>query len=269
MIKLLIFGDIYGRVWRNALIKNISGFKKEFSPDFILANIDNISSWRGAIEKHVRELEAIWIDGFSSWDHIFDNEEKITPYLQSKESKIILPANLYPNEKKPYLSKGYSILEKDGKRILFIHLLGQVFIRYEVYNPFQRLKEILEETKDKSFDAVIVDFHRETTAEIAGMYQLFFSEIQLVYGTHTHVQTNDAMIGKWWTGFITDVWMTGPFDSVIWALPESVRDRFLSWIQKWKIEQQTDKQYIIHALYVEFENKNCIKIETIKRRWTL
>lgn len=269
MIKLLIFGDIYGRVGRNALLKNIDILRKEYSPDFILANVDNVSSGRWAIEKHIRELEKAWVDGFSSGDHIFDNEEKIADYLNSESSKLIVPANFYPNEKKPYLSKGYSVLEKNGKKIVFIHLLGQVFIRYEVYNPFQKIREILDETKHLEADAYILDFHRETTAEIAGMYQIYFWELQLIYGTHTHIQTNDAMIGKKWTGFITDIGMTWPFDSVIGALPESVKERFLSGIQKGKIEQQTSKEYVLNALYVEIEEKKCTQILPLRKLGTL
>lgn len=269
MIKLLVFWDIYGRVGRNTILKNIDWLKKEFWPDFILANVDNVSSWRWAIEKHIKELEAIWIDAFSSWDHIFDNEDKIADYLKSKKSKMIVPANFYPNIKKPYFSKWYTLLEKNGKKIVFIHLLWQVFIRYEVYNPFQKLKEILEETKSLKADAYIVDFHRETTSEISWMYHIFHSQIQLIYWTHTHIQTNDTMIGKGGTWFITDVGMTWPFDSVIWALPESVQDRFMTWIPKGKIEQQTDKTYVLNALYVEIENKKCCHIEAIRRIWTL
>ncbi len=116
MIKILVFWDIYGRVGRNTILKNIDWLKKEFSPDFILANVDNVSSWRWAIEKHIRELESTGIDAFSSWDHIFDNEEKIADYLKSEKSKMIVPANFYPNASKPHFSKWYTLLEKIGKK---------------------------------------------------------------------------------------------------------------------------------------------------------
>jgi 2',3'-cyclic-nucleotide 2'-phosphodiesterase len=264
MTRILFFWDIYWRTGRNAVIKNISKLRDKYRPDFILANIDNLSSGRWAIEKHVIELEQAWFDAFSSGDHIFDNEDMIKSYLSRESSKIILPANLYTQAWKEYLEKGYKILEKDGKKVVFIHLLGQVFIHMGSYNPFLKVQEILEEIKGEKYDGIFLDFHKEASSEIAWMFHIYDGKLACICWTHTHIQTNDDMISKKWTGFITDVWMNWPLISVIWAHPDSVRNRFLTGIQKWKIEQQTDPQYVLSAIIVDVEWWVCTKIEKLR-----
>ena len=269
MTRILFFWDIYWRTGRNAVIKNISKLREKYSPDFTLANIDNLSSGRGAIEKHVIELEQVWFDGFSSGDHIFDNEDRIQSHLSSENNKIILPSNLYPQVWKKYLWKWYKILEKQGKRIIFIHLLGQIFMHMGSYNPFLKLQEILTEIKDEKVDGIIIDFHKEASSEIAWMFHIYDGEIACIFWTHTHIQTNDEMISKKWTGFITDVWMNGPLYSVIGAHPDSVKKRFLTGVQKGKIEQQTDSNYVLSGIVIDIEWWICTKLEKFREIGTL
>ena len=149
--------------------------------------------------------------------------------------------------------------------------LGEVFMSHKVYNPFLKISEILSSIPEEDYDAVILDFHRETTAELYWMANFLDGKVSAVYGTHTHIQTNDAHILTWWTGMITDVGMNWPFDSVIGADFSSVEKRFLTWIQRWKIEQQTLGRYIINALLVEIDEKTklCTHIENISYTGTL
>lgn len=255
-MRILAFWDIYGRIWRKSLKKNIKGLKELYNPDLILANVDNISSWRWAVEEHVLELFDAWIDYMFSWDHIVDNAKHINDYLDNPRSRLIRPANFYD-----YPGIWYKIVEINGKKILLVHLMGQVFMHHDVYNPFLKLKEIIKENK---CDVTIVDFHRETTAEIYGMAYMFDGEISLVYWTHTHVQTNDEQILKKGTALITDIGMTGSRNSIIWAEYESVEARFLTGIQKWKISQSLDENYIVNAIIVDID-ENTWKTLTIEK----
>jgi len=75
-----------------------------------------------------------------------------------------------------------------------IQLLGEVFMSHKVHNPFLKVQEILDQIPPESYDAVVLDFHRETTAELYGMAHFLDGKVSLVYGTHTHIQTNDAHI---------------------------------------------------------------------------
>ncbi len=266
-MKLLIFWDIYWRIGRKAVAKELPGLKEKYNPDFVIANVDNLSSGRWAIEKHLLELEKLWVDVMTSGDHIFDNLKKVDDYLDKKDSKLIRFANLYDED---FSGVWYKVFEKNGKKLLVIHLQWEVFMNHKVKNPFREAEEIIKKFEWEKLDSIVIDFHRETASEIYGMANLLDSKISFVYGTHTHIQTNDELILDWGTWLLTDVWMNWALKSVIWATFESVKGRFLNGINKWKIEQSLDKNYVVSACYVKVsENKKCEKIEKIRIRWEL
>lgn len=264
-MKLLLFWDVYGRIWRAWLKKELPNLIKKYNPDFVLANVDNVSSARWAIEKHLVELEKIGIDIFTGWDHIFDNFLKIKDYLSKPDSKLLRFANMYDDD---LVWEWFRIFEKNGQRILVIHVQWEQFMPHKVSNPFKAVEKILSQVDPETYDGVILDFHKETTAEWYGMAHYLDWKLSFVFGTHTHIQTNDEMILKWWTWIISDLGMNWPINSVIWASFESVKDRFLTWINRWKIEQSLDWEYIVNWVYLEiWKDKLCSKIEKIKIRW--
>lgn len=269
-MKVLIFWDVFGRIGRAGLKKELPGLKEKYNPDFLIANIENITSGRGPIEKHLLEMEALWFDVMTGWDHVLDNFHKIEEYINASDSKLIRPANFYEHVDYPLSGKWYKIIEKNGKKLLVIHLLWTVFMNHNLYNPFLKIDEILEENKQEKLDGIILDFHKEATSEWYGMAHYLDSKISFLYGTHTHVQTNDELILPGGTGIISDVWMNGPLYSVIGADFWSVRKRFLTGINKWKIEQNLDKNYVISWVFVEIGyDMKCQNIEKIRIRGSL
>lgn len=269
-MKVLIFWDIYGRVWRNAFKKHFLSLKQQYSPDFIFVNPENISSGRGPVMKHMKELDALGgIDVYTSGNHIFDNLEDLYDYLEAPDSKLIRPANFYESKHVHIPWKWYKILEKNGKKILVVNLMSSIFMRDELYNPFLKIDELLETLHWEQFAWIFVDFHRETTSEIYAMSLFLDGRVSFVYGTHTHVQTNDELILPQWTWLLTDVWMSGPLYSVIWADFDGMKSRFLSWVARWKIEQSLDAAYVVSACCVEIDEETwkCLQIEKIRLRW--
>jgi len=271
-MKILAFWDIYGRVWRKALAKEIDSLKEKYEPDFCIANLENCTSGRGPVEKHVKELEALWIDFFSGGDHIFDNLKSIENYLTSAESKILRPANLYEQKYYSIPGKWYSIIEKNWKKLLFIHLIWEVFMNHNVYSPFLKADEILEEL-DKNwveYDASIIDFHCEASAEFYGLAHFLDGRVSAMFGTHTHVQTNDEKVLQGKTAIISDIGMNGPLYGVIGADYGSVRKRFLSGISKWLISQSLEKDYLISGAIFEIgDDGKANWIEKIRIEGTL
>lgn len=265
-MKILIFWDIYWRVWRKAFLKEFKNLKQKYEADFCIACVDNLSSGRWAIEKHAVELEKAWVDLMTSWDHFFDNISKIRDYLNLENPKMIRPANYYDTEFYKIPGVGYKVLEKDGKKVLFVHLLSGSCMRDMVYNPFLKLQEIIDLHKDENIKNIIVDFHREFTAEIYWMAFCFDWKISFVYWTHTHLQTNDEMILDNGTWVIWDVWMSWSQFSVIWATLESVQRRFFSGLNKWKIEQSLDERYVVNGIFVETDDNTwkTISLEKIR-----
>lgn len=271
-MKVLIFWDIYGRVWRNAFKKHFLDLKKEHNPDFIIVNPENISSGRWPIEKHIREIDALgWIDVYTSGNHIFDNMDDIKKYLDTPNSKLIRPANFYESEYVYFPGKWYKVVEKNGKKLLVINLMSSTFLRDDVYNPFLKADEIIKSFQNEDLNWIIIDFHRETTSEIYAMSLFLDWKISFLFGTHTHIQTNDELILPKWTWLLSDVWMNGPLYSIIWADFEGIKTRFLSWVLNWKIDQSLDPNYVVSACVVEIDEntKKCLNIEKIRIRWKL
>jgi metallophosphoesterase (TIGR00282 family) len=142
-------------------------------------------------------------------DHVWDKPE-IFPYLQEHQQKIIRPAN-FP-EGVPGV--GWTIATaSNGVKVGVINLLGRTFMRYNVFVLFERWKHCCQIKEQTS--VIIVDMHAETTSEKVAMGHFADGKVSLVYGTHTHIQTADEKILPQGTAYITDLGMSGPYDSVI------------------------------------------------------
>ena len=153
-MKILIFWDIFWRIWRKALEKELEGLKEKYSPDFIVASVDNITSWRWAVEKHILEMERLGIDIATWWDHILDNEKYIEDYLEKEDGILIRPANFYKSAHYKIPWKWYKIVEKNWKRLLVIQLMWEVFMKYNMYNPFLKIEKIQDKFKDKKINLI-------------------------------------------------------------------------------------------------------------------
>jgi metallophosphoesterase (TIGR00282 family) len=269
-MRILVFWDVFGRIWRAALKKELPRLKEKHKPDFVVVNIENATSWRWAIEKHAREIWDLWVDVMTTWDHVFDNLSKIEDYLDEEDSKVIRWANFYENKNYRIPWKWYKILENNWKRLLFLHLIGEVFMNKKVLNPFEVADDILEKLKWEKFDWIMIDFHKEATAEWYWLAYYLDGRVSAIFGTHTHIQTNDELILPKWTWILSDVWMNWPLYSVIWADFKSVEKRFLTGLNKWKIEQCLDKNYVVNwAIFDIGDDMKCEKIEKIRIRGKL
>ena len=272
-MKILVFGDLFWRTWRNALIQNISKLRAKHKPDFVIVNWENVSSWRGPIEKHMKELQNIWVDLFTSWDHFWDNEKNLLPYLERKDCKLIRPANYYESDFYKLPWEGYKVLEQWWMKLLVINLLSETFTRDNVYNPFLKVDSILKKYEKKGIllNWIIIDFHKEVTSEWYTMQEFLDWRVSFIFWTHTHVQTNDEQISELWTGLISDIWMIWPKRSIIWSDYWCLKKRFLTGLNKWKIEQSSDKNFVINWAVIEIDEKTmkCTNIEKIREYWIL
>ncbi|MBP8017037.1 YmdB family metallophosphoesterase [Candidatus Gracilibacteria bacterium] len=264
-MKLLIFGDIYGRNGRRLINKYISDLKKKFKPDFIIGNSENMTSGKGPNLNHIIQMKGLGFDCLTGGNHVFAHLKEIKDYLDQKDSIQIRPANYYENKKYPVPGKGFLIIEKGGYKILVINIMSEVFIPGQMYNPFLKMDEILESFKKQKFDAIIVDFHRETTAETYAMSEYLNGKITLVYGSHTHVQTNDEHILSKGTGMITDVGMVGSFHSSIGQTFETRLPMFITGTNIFNEKPEQDLGLgLVNGIYVEIENKKCVLIDKIR-----
>jgi metallophosphoesterase (TIGR00282 family) len=93
--------------------------------------------------------------------------------------------------------------------------------------PFRKAMECIKEIEKKT-KLIFVDVHAEATSEKIALGWYLDGLVSCVFGTHTHVQTADEKILPKQTAYITDLGMTGPFDSVIGRKKEQILERFLT-----------------------------------------
>lgn len=219
-MNILFIGDIYGRTGRNLLRDNLDIIKDEYKIDFTIANGENSAGGVGITKEIYDDLISYGIDVITLGNHAWA-QKKIFDFIDN-EHRLVRPAN-YP-EGTP--GKPYVIVEANGRRIAVINMCGRVFMEY-LECPFRKIDNILNEIEGKA-DIKILDFHAEATSEKIAMGWYLDGRITAVLGTHTHVQTADERILPKGTGYITDVGMTGPINSVLGVKTDIIIRRFLT-----------------------------------------
>lgn len=221
-MKVLLIGDITGSPGRNILKENLKQLQKAESIDFTIANAENAAGGSGITPAIAEELFSYNIDVLTSGDHIWKKKD-IIGFIAS-DRKALRPAN-YPDDNPGY---GFGVYEaRNGQRIAVINLIGRVFMQQAVNCPFRKAQECLKELTGKT-KAVFVDIHAEATSEKIALGWYLDGKVSCVYGTHTHVQTADEKVLPKGSAYITDIGMTGPFDSVIGRKKEQIIERFLT-----------------------------------------
>ncbi len=161
----------------------------------------------GINEKAYKTILSLGTDAITLGNHTWAKKE-VFNFIE--QEKIIRPANYSKNNP----GKGYRIFDCKNKKIAVINLIGRVEMNVLSENPFIVADQIIEKIKDE-VDYIIVDFHAEATAEKIAMSYYLDGKANIIFGTHTHVQTADETILEGGTGYITDIGMTGPIKSVI------------------------------------------------------
>jgi metallophosphoesterase (TIGR00282 family) len=220
-LRVLFIGDIVGRPGRRAIKEMLSSLKVEYKPNIIIANGENAAGGKGITRKTADELFCSGIDILTMGNHVWDQKE-VYNFIDGEE-RMVRPANYPPDTP----GRGYVIAKADDNtKIAVINLSGRVFMQ-PLDCPFRLLDHILPLIK-KVTNIIIVDFHAEATSEKMALAWYIDGRASAVVGTHTHIQTSDERILPCGTGYITDVGMTGPRDSVLGVNVESVVSKFLS-----------------------------------------
>ncbi len=219
--NILLIGDIVGKSGRQCLTAALSKIIDEYKINFVIANGENAAGGFGMTTKIVSQLFEKGIDVITTGNHIWKNKDILK--IIDIEPRLLRPAN-YPDSNP---GKGWNIYKKENIKILVINLLGRVNL-LEVDCPFQKISDILNSVARERYDISIVDFHAEVTSEKVAMGWFLDGKVTAVIGTHTHIQTADETILPKGTAYITDVGMTGAFDSVIGMEKENVISHFLT-----------------------------------------
>ena len=227
-MKLLFIGDIVGSPGRNAVKELLPKLREQHALDFVIANGENSAGGNGITPKIAEELFSFGVDVITTGDHLWDQKEVVE--LLENEKRFLRPLN-YPAGTP---GQGSAIFEVRSSAfdvrclIGVLNLQGRTFMP-PLENPFLLGREEVERLRRQT-KIIFVDFHAEATSEKIAMGWFLDGKVTAVVGTHTHVQTADDRVLPGGTAYITDVGMTGPFDSVIGTRKEIVLERFLTQI---------------------------------------
>ncbi len=219
-MNILAIGDIVGEAGVKRISKELPKIKEKYNIDFTIVNGENSAAGMGITKKIFDTLISAGANIITLGNHTWGKKD-IFSFIEDK--KIIRPANY----SKGLPGKGYSIFTCKEKKIAVINLIGRTEMGILSENPFIIAQEIYEKLKNK-VDIFVLDFHAEATAEKIAMGYYMDGKYNIVYGTHTHVQSADEHILEKGTGYITDIGMTGPKKSVIGMDVEVSLKRFLT-----------------------------------------
>jgi metallophosphoesterase (TIGR00282 family) len=259
-LVILALGDVVGKPGRKALAGNLEALIEECNADFVLANGENASGGLGITPQVAEELLSLPIDMLTSGNHIWKHKE-IKKYLETQE-KLLRPAN-YP-EGSP--GRGAGLYQaQNGATVGVLNLEGTLFMN-ALPCPFKTADAELKELR-KETPLVIVDFHAEATSEKRALGHYLDGRVTAVLGTHTHIPTADAEVLPGGTGYITDLGMCGPTDSVIGVRKEHAIARFTD---KLPTAFQVAKERVqIQGAVIVADSKTGKCLEIAQRTWAV
>ncbi|MGI5897304.1 MAG: TIGR00282 family metallophosphoesterase [Oscillospiraceae bacterium] len=252
-IKVLAIGDVVGKEGCAFLRKHLPALRQTHGVHMVVANGENSAVGNGILPSSAEDLFASGVDVITTGNHVYKRRE-IYPYLE-EHPFIIRPAN-YPDGG---YGKGVCIYDGGSFRVAVVNLQGTVYMD-RLDCPFHTMDRLL-----KTIDTplVLVDFHAEATSEKNAMGYYLDGRVSAVFGTHTHVPTADERILAGGTGYITDLGMTGPKESVLGVKPENVLRRFTTHLPtRFEIAQSACKMDGI-LLDLDKNSGKCLDISRI------
>jgi metallophosphoesterase (TIGR00282 family) len=233
-MRILFIGDVVGRSGRSAVLERLPGLVSDWRLDLVIIHGENAAGGFGITEAIYNELVDAGADALTLGNHAWDQREALV--FIERAPRLIRPLNYPPGTP----GRGAALIDtKSGRRALVINAMGRIFMD-ALDDPFAAVeREITACPLRSAVDAIVVDFHCEATSEKQAMGYFCDGRVSLVVGTHTHAPTADHRILPGRTAFVSDVGMTGDFDSVIGMNKEEPLNRFLRKIPGTRFEPAT------------------------------
>ena len=214
--KVLAVGDVVGEPGLDRVRRSLRYLKRKCEADFVIVNGENASGV-GITPHQAEDILDAGADVVTLGNHSF-NRREIVSYLDDCK-QILRPANYAPQVP----GRGWGIFDSKCGPVAVIDLIGRCNMNYGPDNPFLLVDKILKEVDTK---LIFVEFHGEATSEKLAMGYMLDGRVSAVYGTHTHVPTADTMVLPKGTGYVTDLGMTGPKNSILGIKPQQSIQNF-------------------------------------------
>ncbi len=221
-MKALLIGDVIGRPGRVVVQRTVPGLREDLGIDLVVANCENLAGGVGVTPSTADELFRSGVDVLTSGNHVWRKKEVFE--LLKLDHRVLRPAN-YPETAPGFGSATIETIS--GLKVGILNLQGRVFMEPVVDCPFRVATRELERLKLITA-VIIVDIHAEATSEKVALGWFLDGKVSAIFGTHTHIPTADERILPKGTAFLTDVGMTGPYDSVIGRRVDQILERFTS-----------------------------------------
>lgn len=255
-MRVLFIGDVYMKLGQKAFDKYFLQVKNDYKPQFIIVNGENIEQGNGLSKKIYKDYLLQGVNVFTLGNHAFSRRD-------AKEvldlDYVCRPANYGEGT----MGKEWVEYNFNDKKIVVINLLGRIFMRDPIDNPFTKADEILKKVKA---DYIIVDFHAEATSEKYALAHYLDGRVDAIIGTHTHVPTADNMVLPKGTLYQSDVGMTGAKNSIIGGeIRQGVR-KFISGVpERVKPEEKSNLQF--NATMLDLDNKTIERINIYEENY--
>lgn len=256
-----MIGDTYGDPGRKAIELFVNNMKRSGEVDFVVCNAENAAGGAGITESVAKELFRSGCDVLTGGDHFFDKKKEIEEFVK-KENRLIRPSN-FP---KGLPGAGSCVVECKGIKIGVVHVAGQVFMRYHFTSPFLAADEEIEKVKKAGAQVILVDMHAEATSEKMAISWYLDGRVAAVIGTHTHIQTADERVSAKGTACLTDLGMTGPYDSVIGAEKGPIIEKFLTQLNTRKEVARNDVKLCGAIITVDPHSGKAVAIERVQKK---
>ena len=251
--KVLAVGDVVGRPGLDRVSRSLRYLKRKTGADFVIVNGENASAV-GMTPQQGEDIFDAGADVITMGNHTFGKRE-LVPYLDDTP-QILRPANYAPQVP----GKGWGVFETKAGPVAVIDLIGRCNMDYGPDNPFLMIDKILKEVKTK---LIFVELHAEATSEKLAMGYMLDGRVSAVWGTHTHVPTADAQVLPKGTGYVTDLGMTGPKNSILGIRPDLSIARFRGDIPeryRWA-EGPTKIEAVLFT--IDSATGKCLKVERV------
>jgi len=254
-INLLFIGDIVGKPGLDLVQTWLPSLIQKYKADFVIANGENASGGKGCTANEGKILFELGVHVITGGNHTWDKRQS-QDYLK-EEPRSLRPLN-YP---RGTYGNGYYIAETKKGKIAVINLQGRTFMA-TIDCPFRASDWVLNKIKNET-NLIFVDFHAEATAEKIAMAHYLDGKVSALVGTHTHTQTADERIFPKGMGYITDVGMTGPYESIIGMKIVPALNRFLYQTPQ-KYEAAENDSHLCGMLFkIDTETGKTIELERI------
>ncbi|MBQ8532934.1 MAG: TIGR00282 family metallophosphoesterase [Clostridia bacterium] len=256
-MRLLAVGDVCGVSGCEEIRRMLPKIKREKGIDVCIVNGENSAEGNGITPYSADFLFACGADIITGGNHSLRRKE-VFPLLDNNEF-LLRPDNLADAE----YGKGYCLADFGSFSVAVINLSGKIYLeKLNAENPFLRADELIERAKNDCANIIAVDFHAEATSEKRALGIYLDGRISAFFGTHTHVQTADEQILPHGTGYITDLGMTGPKNSVLGVKSEIIINRLKS--NDFSKFEAADGECILNACIFDID-KNTGKTVGIER----